>query len=82
MTVSVDSGTENFRRSSRSLPEELFDPYHDPTKCSTNTPFVWCLQADYNREKHPFSCINNQTSSGFQLVFFFQFFTWRIRAYR
>lgn len=31
------------------------DISHDPTKCVQNKKFVWCLPADYNKEKHPFA---------------------------
>ena len=35
---------------------EIVDFSHDPTKCAPDKAFVWCLQTDYNREKHPYAC--------------------------
>ncbi|XP_023330426.1 uncharacterized protein LOC111702872, partial [Eurytemora carolleeae] len=30
-------------------------PVHDTNRCKPNSTYVWCLPADYNQEKHPFS---------------------------
>jgi len=45
---------ERYRRSTESMQYNM-DMSHDPTKCSPNKTFVWCLQNDYNKEKHPFT---------------------------
>ena len=55
----VNSNTENIvsdRQGKNFLDLEIVDWSHDPTRCPRDKPFVWCLQADYNREKHPYSC--------------------------
>jgi len=59
----VDSGSQNIMRRPRSLQPEILDFNHDPTKCTSNKPFVWCLQNDYNREKHPFSFFQQENKS-------------------
>ena len=37
--------------------------HHDSTnKCQTNKSFIWCFPADYNQEKHPFTCEWHQSN--------------------
>ena len=62
----VDTNTENLisdrhgdthtSRLKNIVDLEILDFSHDPTKCVKDKPFVWCLQTDYNREKHPYAC--------------------------
>ena len=68
--MTVDSGSQNIMRRQRSLEPEIFDFNHDPTKCTSNKPFVWCLQNDYNREKHPFSCKHSGKSKNLSNIYF------------
>ena len=55
----VNPSTENTvsdRQEKNILDLEIVDWSHDPTRCPKDKPFVWCLESDYNREKHPYSC--------------------------
>jgi len=64
----VDTNTENLisdrhgdthtSRLKNIVDLEILDFSHDPTKCVKDKPFVWCLQTDYNREKHPYAYIH------------------------
>ena len=72
----VDSDTENLisdrasdvrnSRYKRNIVDvEILDFSHDPTKCAGEKSFVWCVQSDYNREKHPYACKYFQTIKPF-----------------
>ena len=55
----VNPSTENTvsdRQEKNILDLEIVDWSHDPTRCPKDKAFVWCLESDYNREKHPYSC--------------------------
>merc|ERR1711892_192410 len=45
---------ERYRRSTDAINNNE-DMNHDPTRCRKNKTYVWCLQSDYNKEKHPFT---------------------------
>ena len=48
--------TVSDRQEKNILDLEIVDWSHDPTRCPKDKAFVWCLESDYNREKHPYSC--------------------------
>jgi len=43
-------------RHSRSLDTSWELSLDTNSRCRANESFVWCLPADYNQEKHPFTC--------------------------
>jgi len=70
----VDSGAENLisdresnvinSRYKRNIVDvEILDFSHDPTKCAKDKTFVWCVQPDYNREKHPYAYFHMENRS-------------------
>jgi len=46
---------ERYKRTTDLLEHKTEDQSHDPTKCVKDKTYVWCIQSDYNKEKHPYA---------------------------